>query len=90
MVKKRAVLSGQGKKLFFSEEKQPSREKAASVPEKTTQTDSSKSEKDPDLIRKIRLLKDLVGQFKKLTDSNDFKKMRMHDLKAYAAYRKNN
>lgn len=83
MVKKRAVLSGQGKKLFFSEEKEkkaPPAKKKASVPDESR---PKKQKSAPDLVKKIRLLKDLVGEFKKFADPKAFKEMRASDLKSY-------
>ncbi len=88
MVKKRAVLSGQGKKLFFSEEKE---KKAAPAPKKAVVADADspkKAKKEPDLLKKIKLLKALVGEFKKAADPKAFRDMHISDLKAYTTSKK--
>ena len=75
MVKKRAVLSGQGKALFFAGDKKENEPQ----PSDTT-AEKSVAIEHPDLAKKVALLKELVKEFQKLADAKSFKSMRLSDL----------
>ena len=75
MVKKRAVLSGQGKALFFAGDKKEDESQPAAETEQ-----KSVANKHPDLAKKVALLKELVKEFQKLADAKSFKSMRLSDI----------
>jgi hypothetical protein len=91
MVKKRAVLSGQGKELFFSEAKKgdtPPQPKPAPSKPKPAPPNATPEAAGPggtDLVARIKVLKKLVGEFKKLVDAGTFKSMRLRDLSAFGS-----
>lgn len=89
MVKKRAKLSGQATKMMFSEEIQAEENnKKKSATEKKSAAIKKKQPAKPtvvpqDFIKKITALKDLIKEFKKMVDSEEFKKMKVRDLERY-------
>lgn len=89
MVKKRAKLAGQATEMMFSEEGQAEeRDKKKSATEKKGASPKKKQPAKPtvvpqDFIKKVSALKDLIKEFKKLVDGEEFKKMKVGDLGKY-------
>jgi hypothetical protein len=89
MVKKRTKLSGQGKKMFFSDaDSQLEAEEKESVTEsgKVKGSESSgKSDAPPavpeDFVQKVKAIKETIRQFKELVDQDVFKDFRGKDFK---------
>ncbi len=82
MGRKRAALSGQGKKLFESTHK-PQASPDVSSGKKQTSASKPSSEAPPDLAKKIEAIKTLVKRFKQLVDPAIFNELRVKDLPAF-------